>query len=124
MTNPTRKNWPTRIKLATATVLSVAPLLAVSPAATADPGTYTLADRGYLVDLTEQQGSIGGTDRDRVELGVATCGALRTNPVQRVVDTGIAAGITDWDTGVLVTAAARNYCPDVLPRVRAWAEAV
>ncbi|MGC5027446.1 DUF732 domain-containing protein [Tsukamurella sp. DT100] len=94
------------------------------PAATANPGAYTRADRAYLADLAaEQTGSIGGTPRSKVELGVATCGALRTNPVQAVVDTGIASGISGWDTGVLVSAASRNYCPDTWPRVLAWAEA-
>lgn len=119
------KNWSTRTSLATATVALAAQLLAASPAATADPGTYTRADRAYLTDIaTEQTGSLDGTPRQLVELGVATCGALRTNPVQTVVDTGIRAGITGWDTGVLVSAASRNYCPDTWPAVRTWAEAV
>ena len=119
------KNWSTRTSLATATVALAVPLLVGSPAATADPGTYTVADRAYLSDLAaEQTGTIGGTPRAKVEVGVATCGALRTNPVQRVVDTGIRAGISGWDVAVLVTSASRNYCRDTWPRVRTWAEAV
>ena len=111
--------------IAASAALSLATTLA-APAASADPseGTFTRADRAYLADLTEQRGSIDGTPRQLVELGVATCGALRTNPVQSVVDTGIRAGISGWDTGVLVSAASRNYCPDTWPAVRTWAEAV
>lgn len=107
----------------TATATALLTTAAPTQAAPAE-GAFTRADRDYLTDLTEQRGSITGTPRQLVELGVATCGALRTNPVQRVVDTGIRAGITGWDTGVLVSAASRNYCPDTWPAVRTWAEGV
>lgn len=112
-----------RAAIAVLAALSLATTLA-APAATADPGTYTAADRAYLADLTSQSGTIGGTPRARVELGVATCGALRTNPVQTVVEVGIASGFSGWDTGVLVSAASRNLCPDTWPAVRTWAETV
>ncbi|TWS24434.1 DUF732 domain-containing protein [Tsukamurella sputi] len=115
-----------RIKIAAVVTGVAAALLAGGGYAQAEPqGTLTVADRAYLADLAaEQTGTIGGTPRAKVELGVATCGALRTNPVQRVVDTGIRSGFSDWDTGVLVSAASRNYCPDTWGRVLAWAEAV
>lgn len=87
-------------------------------------GTLTAADTAYLTDLAEQTGTITGTPRAKVELGIATCGALRTNPVQRVVDTGIRAGISGYDTGVLIASASRNYCPDTWPRVLDWIEHV
>ena len=114
------------MKKLAALALAIALAGAAAPAH-AEPaeGVFTRADRAYLADVAaEQTGTIGGTNRSKVELGVATCGALRTNPVQRVVDTGIRSGISGWDTGVLVSAASRNYCPDTWPAVRTWAETV
>ncbi|BDD81471.1 hypothetical protein TPB0596_12340 [Tsukamurella pulmonis] len=101
--------------------------LAIALAGAAAPAyadEFTHADRDYLADLAEQRGTLGDDPRQQVELGVATCGALRAWPVQTVVDTGIASGIDGYDTGILVAAASRNYCPDTWPRVIDWIEHV
>lgn len=112
------------IRAALALTITATALLAAAPTP-AHADTFTVADRQFLGDVAaEQRGTLGDDPRQQVELGVATCGALRAWPVQTVVNTGISAGISGWDTGVLVSAASRNYCPDTWPAVRTWAEAV
>lgn len=111
-----------RAKRYTATALTAAALALTAAPATVHADQFTATDRAYLRDLAaEQRGSIGGTDRAKTELGIATCGALRTNPVQDVVEVGVESGFSGYDVGALIGAASINYCPDTWAAVQAWA---